>query len=97
MGVRITTHHVAMRRLAQRLACAAALAAALPARTAAADPALATLPPPLPGPAILHQPPPAAPQLENTGVWRAQPILVSGATAYRNRTGCRRSTPAAAR
>ena len=39
---------------------------------------------PRPGPDILYAPPPRAPQLENTGVWRAQPILVSGASAYRD-------------
>src|SRR3954454_4161443 len=38
---------------------------------------------PRPGPAILYAKPPRAPQLENTGVWRAQPILVSGAQSYR--------------
>ena len=38
-----------------------------------------------PGPDILYEPPPATvPQLENTGPWRAEPILVSGATAYRD-------------
>ena len=37
-----------------------------------------------PGPDVLYAPPPRAPQLENTGVWRAEPILVSGATAYRD-------------
>jgi hypothetical protein len=36
-----------------------------------------------PGPAALYQGAPRAPQLENTGVWRAQPILVAGAAAYR--------------
>ena len=36
-----------------------------------------------PGPDVLYAPAPRAPQLENTGVWRAAPILVSGATAYR--------------
>src|SRR5213595_883592 len=36
-----------------------------------------------PGPDLLYAPPPAAPQLENTGVWKAPPILVSGAEAYR--------------
>jgi hypothetical protein len=36
-----------------------------------------------PGPDVLYAPPPRAPQLENTGVWRAPPILVSGAGAYR--------------
>lgn len=40
---------------------------------------------PRPGPSILYAPPPAAPQLENApgSVWRAPPILVSGAGAYR--------------
>jgi hypothetical protein len=38
---------------------------------------------PRPGPDILYADPPRAPQLENTGEWRAAPILVSGATAYR--------------
>jgi predicted esterase len=36
-----------------------------------------------PGPDILYAPPATAPQLTNTGYWRAQPILVSGASAYR--------------
>jgi hypothetical protein len=36
-----------------------------------------------PGPDLLYQPAPAAPQLENTGIWTAPPILVSGAEAYR--------------
>ncbi len=38
---------------------------------------------PRPGPALLYAKPTVAPQLSNAGVWRAQPILVSGATAYR--------------
>src|SRR3989442_15707970 len=38
---------------------------------------------PRPGPDILYGLPAAAPQLENTGVWTAEPILVSGASAYR--------------
>lgn len=38
---------------------------------------------PRPGPEILYAPAPPAPQLQNTGVWQAAPILVSGATAYR--------------
>jgi len=38
---------------------------------------------PRPGPEALYLPPPRAPQLENTGVWKALPILVSGTTAYR--------------
>jgi hypothetical protein len=37
-----------------------------------------------PGPDLLYADPPAAPQLENTGPWKAKPILVSGATSYRD-------------
>src|SRR6476661_4151454 len=37
-----------------------------------------------PGPDVLYAPAPRAPQLENTGVWKAPPILVSGASAYRS-------------
>ena len=37
-----------------------------------------------PGPDILYAGKPRAPQLENTGVWQAKPILVSGASAYRD-------------
>lgn len=39
-----------------------------------------------PGPAILYQPPAVAPELTNApgGVWKAQPILVSGTSAYRD-------------
>ena len=37
---------------------------------------------PRPGPDILYAPPPRAAQLENTGVWQAEPILISGASAY---------------
>jgi hypothetical protein len=37
-----------------------------------------------PGPAILYEPPATVPELQNTGVWKAPPILVSGATAYRD-------------
>ena len=36
-----------------------------------------------PGPDLLYAPATVAPQLENRGAWRAAPILVSGATAYR--------------
>jgi hypothetical protein len=36
-----------------------------------------------PGPDVLYAPPASAPQMENDGPWRAPPILVSGATAYR--------------
>ena len=37
-----------------------------------------------PGPDALYAPAPRAPQLENTGPWRADPILISGAQAYRD-------------
>ena len=37
-----------------------------------------------PGPDLLYSAPPTAPQLENTGPWKAEPILVSGAEAYRS-------------
>src|SRR3954467_11064899 len=62
----------------------AALALAL---TAAAPAAAASLPSvdsgARPGPDLLYAPAPDAPQLQNTGVWKAAPILVSGAEAYR--------------
>jgi hypothetical protein len=41
-------------------------------------------PAPRPGPDILYAAPATAPQLTNAGVWKAPPILVSGAGAYRN-------------
>jgi dienelactone hydrolase len=41
-------------------------------------------PGPRPGPDILYAKPASSPQLENTGPWRAAPILVSGASAYRD-------------
>ncbi len=41
-------------------------------------------PGPRPGPAILYEPVATAPELENTGIWHAQPILVSGSEAYRD-------------
>ena len=44
---------------------------------------LPTVGSPLPGPTILYRPLASAPQLTNAGVWRAAPILVSGAMAYR--------------
>src|SRR3954467_9310788 len=40
-------------------------------------------PGPRPGPDILYAPAAAAPQLTNVAPWKADPILVSGATAYR--------------
>lgn len=38
---------------------------------------------PRPGPELLYKPVSVAPQLTNTGPWQAEPILVSGASAYR--------------
>src|SRR5579863_2516931 len=38
---------------------------------------------PAPGPAVLYESVATAPQLQNTGVWSAPPILISGASAYR--------------
>ena len=43
-----------------------------------------SLPPVGTGPDILHSALPTSPQLENTGFWRAPPILISGTTAYRD-------------
>ena len=37
-----------------------------------------------PGPDMLYAKPAASPQLSNAGIWKAAPILVSGASAYRN-------------
>ena len=37
-----------------------------------------------PGPPILYAPSAHAPQLGNTGIWHAKPILISGASAYRD-------------
>jgi len=63
------------------LAVLATLVGAVPA---AADPSsLYRGPGPRPGPGILYEPLASAPQLTNAGVWQADPILVSGATAYR--------------
>src|SRR5947207_2650801 len=38
---------------------------------------------PRPGPDVLYWPLADAPQLQNTGPWKADPILISGASAYR--------------
>jgi hypothetical protein len=43
-----------------------------------------TAPAPRPGPDILYADPVVAPQLTNAGVWRAHPVLVSGARSYRD-------------
>src|SRR5207244_3664199 len=41
-------------------------------------------PGPRPGPDLLYEPLADAPQLQNAGAWSAPPILVSGASAYRD-------------
>lgn len=48
--------------------------------------ALSSLPEehPRAGPELLYRDAPRAPQLENTGTWRAEPIMVSGTSAYRD-------------
>src|SRR5436190_3476758 len=51
--------------------------------TASAASSLYHGPPPRPGPEILYRTPVQAPQLRNQGIWQAPPILVSGASAYR--------------
>src|SRR3954454_3427412 len=62
--------------------CAIALAIATPARAAASLPSVPSGA--RPGPELLYAPAADAPQLQNTGVWHAPPILVSGAEAYRD-------------
>jgi glucodextranase-like protein len=59
-----------------------ALAMAAPA--GAATGSLYSGPGPRPGPDILYAPPATAPQLTNSGIWHAPPILTSGASAYRD-------------
>jgi hypothetical protein len=75
---------------ASRCAALAAMLCASLALPAGALAAPSSLPPrlgtaPQPGPAILYQPPASAPVLENApdSLWRAAPILASGASAYR--------------
>ena len=70
-------------RLARALVAAALTAALVPASAPASLPKVSAGE--RPGPAALYAPPPAeVPQLENAGPWRADPILVSGARAYRD-------------
>src|SRR5688572_23748997 len=66
------------------VAVLAALAALPAAALAAPSGSLYSGPGPRPGPDILYAPAANAPQLTNAGVWRASPILVSGAGAYRS-------------
>jgi hypothetical protein len=62
----------------------AAFPAAGVALTKAPFPSLYSGPGPKPGPKLLYRDAPKpAPQLRNRGPWRAKPIMVSGASAYR--------------
>ena len=72
-----------MLRAATSLAVFVALASA-PAAALADPSSLYRGPGPRPGPDILYEPPATAPQLTNAGPWQAEPILVSGASAYRD-------------
>jgi dienelactone hydrolase len=71
-----------MRRTASA-AVALGVLVAVPAAASARWESLYSGPGPRPGPNLLYERPAVAPQLTNSGVWRARPILVSGATAYR--------------
>ena len=62
----------------------AAVLAMTAASARADDASLYRGPAPRPGPDILYAPAATSPQLQNTGVWKADPILVSGATSYRD-------------
>src|SRR4051812_3683927 len=66
----------------RRLALLTAIIAVLPAAAPAAS--LYSGRGPRPGPDVLYAPPATALQLANGGIWQAPPILVSGATAYRD-------------
>src|SRR3954453_22218292 len=70
-------------RMTRRLWITTALMLALTATPAAADSLPSVDSGARPGPDVLYAPAPDAPQLQNTGVWKAAPILVSGAEAYR--------------
>jgi len=61
----------------------AALTLATPASAQLALPDVLPLDPAMAGPDLLRAPSPRAPQLENTGIWRAAPIMVCHASAYR--------------
>jgi hypothetical protein len=67
----------------RRVAIAAALASAFVSGATAHAASLYTGPGPRPGPNLLYSKAKASPQLANAGIWKAQPILVSGTTAYR--------------
>ncbi|MBZ5735957.1 hypothetical protein K8Z61_15800 [Nocardioides sp. TRM66260-LWL] len=54
------------------------------AADASATPRSSATSSPRPGPALLYAKPVVAPQLQNRGEWEADPILISGAEAYRD-------------
>ena len=86
--MRVATRHPSTVRAALVLLIAALLALpAVPSMAQAATPRPG-LPAvdsgPRPGPDALYLPAPVAPQLQNTGPWQADPILISGTQAYRN-------------
>jgi hypothetical protein len=64
-------------------ACTLSIGAIAPYGAAADPGSLYQGPGPRPGPDILYAKPARAPQLTNAGVWAAEPILISGASAYR--------------
>src|SRR3954447_10156781 len=64
------------------LATAAALAVFAPQALAGSLPSVGTGA--RPGPDVLYAPPAVAPQLQNDPPWKANPILISGAAAYRD-------------
>ena len=67
-----------------RIIALCALALLVPATAEADRASLYRGPGPAPGPELLYaKPRPPAPQLRNAGPWRARPILISGASAYR--------------
>jgi hypothetical protein len=64
-------------------ACSISILAIAPYGAAADPGSLYEGPGPRPGPDILYAKPARAPQLTNAGVWKAEPILISGASASR--------------
>ena len=70
------------------IACALVMPAGVQARRSKPFPSLPAQEgtAPAPGPEVLYEPLAGAPQLENApgSVWRASPILISGASAYRH-------------
>ena len=74
------------RRLASGIAAALLAALSMATGAAAQSSSLYSGPGPRPGPDLLYEAPAVAPELTNTpgSVWHAQPILISGTSAYRS-------------